>query len=67
MKTSYILFAIATIVPFFMLLGLSAVGAFSSMTVLSIVAMLNLDYASSNRLSYVKAFTKNAEVNPLAA
>ena len=60
MKTSHILFATASAVPFFTLVGLSGVGAFSIMTALSIVAMLSLDYDNSRRASYEVATRPSA-------
>ena len=70
MKTSLILFATATAVPFFTLVGLSAIGAIT--TALSIVAMLGLDYDNSLSAAYeVKAapvsVAKAAETNAFAA
>ncbi|GAB5559361.1 MAG: hypothetical protein SynsKO_10080 [Synoicihabitans sp.] len=62
MKTSLILFSVATVVPFFMLLGLSGIAAFSIMTALSIVAMISLDYDHGRDVAYnVKS------VSPVAA
>ena len=76
MKTSLLIFAAATAVPFFTLLGLSGIGAFSVMTALSVVAMITLDYDNSRHLGYavetvtpVSALTGNqvAESHPFAA
>ncbi|GAB5561687.1 MAG: hypothetical protein SynsKO_33340 [Synoicihabitans sp.] len=52
MKTSLILFAVATAVPFFTLAGVSVLGAFAITTALSIVAMLSLDYDNSRTAGY---------------
>ena len=73
MKTSLILLATATAVPFFMLLGLSGIAAFSIMTALSIGSMIGLDYDNSRSLSYAakKMAPVSAKVagesHPLAA
>ena len=72
MKTSLILFATATAVPFFTLVGLSAIGAITITTALSTVAMLGLDYDNSLSAAYeVKAapvsVAKAAETNAFAA
>lgn len=72
MKTSLILFATATAVPFLTLVGLSAIGAFTITTALSIVAMLGLDYDKSHSTGYeVKVarvpVAKAAETHALAA
>lgn len=77
MKTSLILFATATAVPFFTLLGLSGLGALSIMTALGVATMIGLDYGKNCQLGYlvrtVPAVSAHAaaktvsEVNPLAA
>lgn len=54
MKTSLILLITATAVPFLTLLGLGAIGAFSLMTALSIVATLSLDYGNRYQLAYAR-------------
>ncbi len=72
MKTSLILFAAATAVPFATLAGLSVIGAFTITTVVSIVAMLGLDYDNSRITGYdlevaKVAVAKSAETHALAA
>ncbi|MDB4384921.1 hypothetical protein N9023_00545 [Opitutaceae bacterium] len=53
MKTSLILFVVATAVPFLTLIGLGVVGALSIMTALGVAAMVGLDYHKSGQLEYV--------------
>lgn len=74
MKTSLLVFATATAVPFITLVGLSVLGAFSIMTALSVTAMISLDYDNSRDLGYaVKTVSATpaaksvAETHPLAA
>ncbi|MBT5903336.1 MAG: hypothetical protein HOH58_14630 [Opitutaceae bacterium] len=72
MKTSLILFAVATAVPFFTLVGASVLGAFAITTTLSVVAMLSLDYDNSRTAGYEAEFSavpaaKVAETHALAA
>lgn len=72
MKTSLILFAVATAVPFFTLVGVSVLGAFAITTTLSVVAMLSLDYDNSSTAGYevelaAVSVTKPAETHAFAA
>lgn len=72
MKTSLILFAAATAVPFATFVGVSALGAFAITTALSVVAMLSLDYNNNRTAGYdlelaPVAIAKSAEAHALAA
>lgn len=72
MKTSLILFAAATAIPFFTLVGLSVIGAFTITTALSIVAMIGLDYDNSRSAVYelnvaTVPSAKTTETHALAA